>query len=234
MTRDSIVLHSKRLAKATVSSVPVVGGPLASLLGDYLPDINYKRVCSFLKELDRRVQDVECVLDDDKFGFLVQKALRVAASDHREFKRNLLASIVAGAAAAGADSVSVARLFIDATDALEPHHASILRRLKALGPDDEYHEKVDLSFVRFSSLTQVVRNTPAEGPRPDDPESITVQGLSQLISFGLITSTGSLAHARLPMSCRSASPVSMWRMGVYRLSPLGERYVAYLAEVETE
>jgi hypothetical protein len=212
MSTDSdMSQHVNAITKAVVSMLPVVGNPLSSLLGDYLPNRRLERLGRFLNALSVELRDINVKLDDDSFGFLVEKAMRVAAADHRQFKQAMLASAVREAVAdGGATAVSKARTFIDLIDALEPHHVALLRRLT---------EEAAADFPSLAAALQTHADVTA-----DVRDDFGVQALSYLCNAGLIKGVDAQDWRLL----RVTNSASLWKSGKYAISNLGREFLVHL------
>lgn len=100
MQRKSASDHALALIKAGMNAVPIVGGPIASLIGDYLPmstQRNIEKTVSFLGEklniLEGRI-DVELV-DKDDFSELFKSCYLIVLRSHREEKLRAAANLLA-------------------------------------------------------------------------------------------------------------------------------------------
>lgn len=92
--------HALALVKAGLSGIPVVGGSIASLVGDYIPTATQKSrdralelLRSRLEELDDRI-DVEAV-DKDDFAELFKSCYLSIVRSHREEKLRAATAILA-------------------------------------------------------------------------------------------------------------------------------------------
>ena len=210
--KEDVSRHVHAIMKAAISTLPTIGNPLSSLLGDYLPNRRLDRLERFLKQLDLALRDIVLKLDADNLGFLVEKAMRVAAADHRQFKRAMLTSAIHAAAIDGSTvAVSKARTFIDLIDALEPHHIALLNCLAETGTAD------------FPTLQAALATGPDVPPELRD--DFAIQALSYLCNVGLVRGAGA-AGGGLVLS--AMSPPTMWKVGKYAISNLGREFIEHL------
>lgn len=91
MTGKKTLDHVVSLVKAGVNAVPMCGGPIASLIGDYIPSATDRCVKEFidsfsarLTALDARVDAIN--IDKDEFAELFKSAYLVAVRSHRKEK----------------------------------------------------------------------------------------------------------------------------------------------------
>lgn len=196
-------------------------GTVASLLGDYWPNCKIERIRTFVDELEFRLKDVERKLDDDSFCFLVERAMRTVASDHRDFKRIILANVIVDAVGTGPASISISRLFLELTDAIEPYHAEILHRLMAIPFDEPTHPETGMRYLKFESICTAVRldGSESDGLRSD----VALSAVNFLGGQGLLV--GPPGDKRAVM--RPTNALAMWK-GRYALSDLGKCFVKYL------
>lgn len=227
--------HIIAVSKSAVASIPWAGGPLASLLGDYLPDACKRRAFDWLAQLDRRLRGIE--VNQERFGFLLQLALPTAAIDHREFKRHLLANILADAANDGDADVSLYRLFIDIVDAMEPHHIKLLRRIRertAVIDEDfkwepaKQQEMAGVEFDQLGPLIECDSDSADSGTR----RALTVQAVSFLTNQGIVSARpkggeGKGAQGRIALT-GSLNPSVIWYTSSFILTPVGKRFCEYL------
>ena len=92
--------HLLALAKAGLNAVPVVGGSIASLIGDYIPTATQRNVEKTLETLRAEVEalgnrvDVEAV-NREEFAEIFKSAYLVAVRTHNEAKLRAAVKLVA-------------------------------------------------------------------------------------------------------------------------------------------
>ena len=95
--------HTLSLFKAGVSAVPVVGGSIASLIGDYIPSATEKSINKAIELLEKRLRELENRLDPsnvnkDQFAELFKSSYLSIVRSHNEKKimaaTNLIANIL--------------------------------------------------------------------------------------------------------------------------------------------
>lgn len=104
--------HALALIKAVVNAVPIVGGPIASLIGDYVPFSTQRateKAVEFLAEklhaLEGRI-DVDAV-DKDEFSELFKSCYLVIVHTHREEKLRAAAALIANLLLAPGDPAKI-------------------------------------------------------------------------------------------------------------------------------
>jgi len=84
--------HILAVCKAGISAVPVVGGPIASLIGDYIPTATQKIVRESIDMLGKRLEELGDRVDaeyvnKDEFAELFKSCYLILIRTHQEEKR---------------------------------------------------------------------------------------------------------------------------------------------------
>lgn len=91
--------HALSVIKAGISAVPVFGGPIASLIGDYVPTATQRIIEEAIKELKSKFDslkerlDVESV-NKDEFAELFKSCYLVIIRSHKREKINAATSLI--------------------------------------------------------------------------------------------------------------------------------------------
>ena len=95
--------HTLAIFKAGVSAVPVVGGSIASLIGDYIPSATQKSINRAIELLEKKLKELEGRLDPlgvnkDEFAELFKSSYLSIVRSHNDNKlraaTNLIANIL--------------------------------------------------------------------------------------------------------------------------------------------
>lgn len=91
--------HIIAVVKAGVSGVPVIGGPLASLIGDYVPDSTSRSVNEALRLFTERLRAMEdridvLAVDREEFAELFKSAYLVMMRAHQEERRRVAVNLI--------------------------------------------------------------------------------------------------------------------------------------------
>lgn len=86
-------------AKAALGAVPFVGSLLSELAGTVIPNQRVDRVVKFAEQLERRLNDVQrdliqASILDERFGELLEEALRQSSRSLSDQRREYLAALV--------------------------------------------------------------------------------------------------------------------------------------------
>ena len=92
--------HVLALIKAGVSAVPIVGGTIGSLIGDYVPTATQRSIDSTVNLLRRRLADLEGRIDadavnKDEFSELWKSCYLIVVRTHQESKLRAAAALMA-------------------------------------------------------------------------------------------------------------------------------------------
>lgn len=95
--------HALSTIKALISAVPIVGGPIASLIGDYIPTSTQKTIDEAIKKLAQKLNALEGRLDPvninkDEFSEIFKSAYLTIVRTHQKEKieaaTNLISNIL--------------------------------------------------------------------------------------------------------------------------------------------
>ena len=91
--------HILAVVKAGLNAVPVVGGPLASLVGDYIPMATQRNLEKAVAQLQERLEalgprlDIDAV-DRDEFAELFKTAYLIIVRSHNEARLSAATNLV--------------------------------------------------------------------------------------------------------------------------------------------
>ena len=91
--------HVVNVIKACLSAIPVIGGPISSLVGDYIPKKKEERLLNFIKELAIKLEEykqevnVEYVRTED-FAYLFEECIKGVLSNYQAQKLFCLKGII--------------------------------------------------------------------------------------------------------------------------------------------
>jgi len=160
--------HVLAIVKAGVAAVPVVGGTVSSLIGDYIPSATQKAIEQSIEFLRVRLEAYGARVDTDsvrreEFAELFKSAYLVMARSHNEVKLRAAAGLVANILLrpSDPDRLSYTELdhFARALDALSSgaltvlgHCFSIARRTE---PENIEHRSSEITFEQLSTRMAV-------------------------------------------------------------------------------
>lgn len=92
--------HTLAIIKAGLNAVPVVGGPIASLVGDYIPTATQRVIEDTLKDLGDRLRELGDRVDAtsvnrDEFAELFKSTYLVIVRTHQKSKQRAAARLIA-------------------------------------------------------------------------------------------------------------------------------------------
>lgn len=145
--------HVANIVKAALNAVPVVGGPIASLIDDYIPESRQKRVEKFSQDLADELSRVQESLDEgyvktEEFAYLFTRVYQNVVRDYQQEKldayRNILVNSLRVDLAA-----SVQERFLTLVEQLSPLHLRVLSAFIS----DEHNSNVFAQNPNRSSMS---------------------------------------------------------------------------------
>lgn len=201
------------IAKAGLSSIPVIGGPAVELF-QYLiqPPLEHRRsqwmhkVGNRLLELESRGFNIEELGRNEDFVSVVMHASQIALRTHQEEKREALGNAVLNVAMGQSPHEALQHMFLEWTDTLSVLHLQILKLFQRPTPPPS------LSMGGLSSVLEY------NMPQLQGQARIYNQVWRDLYSRGLINTEG----LNVTMSGRGLSEK--------RTSEIGDAFLAFISE----
>ncbi len=83
--------HVVNIVKATLSAIPIVGGPLASLMGDYIPKKKEERLVNFINEIAVKLEEYSNEINKeyiktDEFSHILEGCLKGVLNNYQQQK----------------------------------------------------------------------------------------------------------------------------------------------------
>ncbi|WP_156831284.1 hypothetical protein [Arhodomonas aquaeolei] len=212
--------HALSLIKAGIAGVPVVGGPIASLIGDYVPTATQRSIDRAIELLSERLRklegrlDVEAV-DKDEFAELFKSSYLSIVRSHNESKLR------------GATAI-LANLLLEEGDAEKLTYTEL----------DHFARCVEtLSGGAVEVLGAVVREARSEGRADGDEAAFRVNfsqindqfnHLSPHLLMGLVgeLDAANLLHRGNTPTIRTTNYANY----PIELTPLGKRFARFVLE----
>jgi hypothetical protein len=135
------------IAKAGLSAIPVVGGPVAELFGLVVtPSLDRRRekwmhsIASRLKDLEEKVNGfkIENLAKNEAFISTLTQATQAALRTHQQEKLEALRNAVLNVATGAGPDENVQLMFVNLVDRLTPLHLQILHFFQAPGRQVKY------------------------------------------------------------------------------------------------
>jgi hypothetical protein len=122
--------HIANVVKAALNAVPVVGGPMASLMDDYIPESRQKRVEKFSQDLADELSRLQDSLDEsyvktEEFAYLFTRVYQNVVRDYQQEKLDAYRNILVNALQVDL-AASVQERFLTLVEQLSPMHLRVL------------------------------------------------------------------------------------------------------------
>lgn len=151
--------HVANIIKAALNAVPILGGSVASLIDDYIPESRQKRIEEFSKGLAEEMERLAGSLDEsyvktDEFAYLFTRVYQDVSRDYQQEKLDAYRNILVNALRVDVDA-SVQERYLALVEQLTPMH---LRVLSAFVSDARNHAQMAKEPNRMSgSLDQTLK-----------------------------------------------------------------------------
>ncbi|MBX3097826.1 MAG: hypothetical protein KF812_13305 [Fimbriimonadaceae bacterium] len=151
--------HIANIVKATLNVVPFVGGSIASLIDDYIPESRQKRIEEFSKNLADEMERLGDSLDanyvkTDEFAYLFTRVYQDVTRDYQQEKLVAYRNILVNALRVEVDA-SIQERYLYLVEQLTPLH---LRVLSAFVSDHRNEAQMAKEPNRMSnSLSQTLK-----------------------------------------------------------------------------
>ena len=210
--------HAVSLIKAGVSTIPIVGGAIASLVGDYIPTATQKsaeKTFQYLRiEIDKLKDrmDVENI-NKDEFSELFKSSYLVIIRTHEERKLQAAAAIISNIFLKSGDpeklSFNELDLYVRCLDNLSIGAINVLGEMVRLARKSE-PENVEKRHTRFTfqDINKAFSHV--------EPSFLMGQ-IAELNNFNLVHIQGSPQIRQID-----------YQNYVIELTPLGAKFVAHL------
>ena len=216
--------HVLAVVKAGVSAVPVVGGTIASLIGDYIPTATEKTIRESIDLLGKRLEefgdriDDECV-NKDEFSELFKSCYLIIVRTHQEEKIRGSVELICNILLKkdDADKLNYTEIdhFVRCLDMLSKGAIEVLGHIVAVAQSMS-RERVGVENVRMNFAD--VRN------RTTDMEPDLLMGLlGELNSFHLV-------HVTVTPGVRTANYANC----PIELPPIGVRFTRHILRLGKE
>lgn len=210
--------HALAVIRAGLSAFPYIGGPLASLIGDYIPSSTQRRTEEAMKMLTERLaalQDrVDCAsVDKEAFSELFKSCYLQIVRTHQKEKLNAAVSLIANILLKEGDPDKLTYTELDhftrCLDALSVGAVRVLGKLCNLAEREGRNTPVGTANVFATDSLHLQRTIPDVHPSLLD---------------GLVAELAALHLIEKPSAWRG-EPSGKYPID---LTPLGYRFVKYL------
>jgi hypothetical protein len=211
------------IAKAGLSTLPIVGGPAAELFAAIVqPPIERRRdewmrsVGQLLSELQIKGVDIETLKNNEQFIDTVLQATQVALRNHQERKRSALRNAIANSAVGRTPNDMTRQMFLRYIDEFTEEHLMILE-LFADPPGWFARHGNPFPNLSMGGLSHILENA---FPVLQNARPLYDQIWKDLYQRGLVNTEG--LHAMMTGNGLTAS----------RVSDFGERFLAFIRTPE--
>lgn len=145
--------HVRAIGVAAVSAIPIIGGPLATLIQEYVPATMQKRQATILKTLSDELKRLESRINDEKFrseafNLTFIKTAKLMLVEQNEEKLEAFKAIILNDAITSEENFEK-EFFVAITNSLTGNHIRVLKILE--NPEKFVNNDSELS-KRFENI----------------------------------------------------------------------------------
>jgi len=207
------------LVKAAVNAIPAVGGPLGSLMGDFIPTELDKRRDSLLLELEREFKRLENKINTETlkkpyFISLFLQSFRSAMAAEEKEKLDCYKAIIINSALIQEPNIDEMKIMLRITDNLTPLHIKLLKIF--IDPPEYLEENPDIK-TRFGNISMGGVSTLTSAALPNYSSDLTNIASKDLESMGLANGL--------------SGKVTMTVHGILssRITDFGKKYISFIS-----
>ncbi len=214
--------HAKNIIVAAISGIPVIGGPLSSLLSEYLPDWKVKKILKFIADLSVEIKSLEDKIDKDyllkeDFAYLFETVFLRVLREYRIDKIEALKTFLINACVRSDVSNDLKEYFLSLTDRLESVHMHLL---SLFWNQNQFANKYGVKPPNYIT-TGSLRQTISTYVKPlDYKESLWESAVRDLDQMGLFNSVSSAL--RTMMTPQGATELKG------RMTELGKQFCGFV------
>ena len=126
--------HIVNVVKAAISGIPIIGGPISSLVNDYIPNNKLKRLLDFTKQLSENIERFKDEIDEefvktDEFAYLFEQTYKLVLENYQKEKLDSLLALLVNSLRGRDLKADTTEYYLNKIETLSPLHLSLLRFL---------------------------------------------------------------------------------------------------------
>jgi len=126
--------HIVNVVKAAISGIPIIGGPISSLVNDYIPNKKLKRLLDFTKQLSENIERFKDEIDEefvktDEFAYLFEQTYKLVLENYQKEKLDSLMALLVNSLRGRDLKADTMEYYLKKIETLSPLHLGMLRFL---------------------------------------------------------------------------------------------------------
>lgn len=126
--------HVVNVVKAAISAIPIIGGPISSLVNDYIPNKKLKRLLDFTKHLSKNIERFKDEIDEefvktDEFAYLFEQTYKLVLENYQKEKLDSLLALLVNSLRCRDLKADTMEYYLKKIETLSPLHLGLLRFL---------------------------------------------------------------------------------------------------------
>jgi len=124
--------HIVNVVKAAISVIPTIGGPISSLVNDYIPNKKLKRLLDFTKQLSENIERFKDEIDEefvktDEFAYLFEQTYKLVLENYQKEKLDSLLALLVNSLRGQDLKADTTEYYLKKIETLSPLHLGLLR-----------------------------------------------------------------------------------------------------------
>ena len=124
--------HIVNVVKAAISVIPIIGGPISSLVNDYIPNKKLKRLLDFTKQLSENIERFKDEIDEefvktDEFAYLFEQTYKLVLENYQKEKLDSLLALLVNSLRGQDLKADTTEYYLKKIETLSPLHLGLLR-----------------------------------------------------------------------------------------------------------
>ena len=222
LEKSEIRDHSRNVILAAISGIPVAGGPLSSLLSEYLPNWKQERILNFIAELKLEMEKVQDKINEDyvkseDFALLFEETFIRVLRTNSDIKLVAYKAILVNACTNLSIKEIEKEYFLDLVNRLQEIHLLILSLFWNPGKFGQIHLSSPPPNMYMGSIMEVIRSY----MKPlNIEEGLIKSAIRDLDNMGLLSGV----HQALGVTMTSSGALDLSG----RISSLGRQFLNFI------
>lgn len=214
--------HGRNVILAAISAIPVAGGPLSTLLAEYLPNWKQERVLKFIADLKLEMQMVQDKINEEyvrseDFALLFEETFLQVLRTNSDLKLNAYKAILVNACTNTSIKEMEKEYFLNLVNSLQEIHILILSLFWNKEKFGEVYNSSSPANMHMGGIMEVVKSYMA--PLNID-EGLIRSAIRDLDNMGILA--GVYQSLGTTMTASGALNLSG------RISPFGRKFIGFI------
>lgn len=222
LAKSEIRDHARNVILAAISAIPVAGGPLSSLLFEYLPNWKQERILNFIAELSLEMQKFQDQINEEyvrseDFAFLFEETFLRVLRTNSNLKLAAYKAILLNACTNTSIEEIEKGYFLDLVNRLQEIHLLVLSLFWSPEKFSKIHNSSPSANLYMGSIMEVIRSYMAP---LDIEEGLIRSAIRDLDNMGILSGV----HQSLGVTMTASGALDLSG----RISSFGRRFISFI------